>query len=147
MGHHLILHTKEKAATNLPLLGNNEVVEAITMLEKEGLGMRMNLVPALGEGGEAWIQLRLLGGACKILFHSYHCFFFGRIQWETFSTLYPAVIVYFGHLGPVKRSFWDHEWMTQWQMLMKYLYSSRSRLHCYKSNCTEPLNWDNEGFC
>lgn len=65
MGHHLTLRPREKAATdlplgikekvttNLPLLGNNKVFEAITILEREGTGMRMNLVPALEEGGEA----------------------------------------------------------------------------------------------
>ena len=65
MGHHLTLRPREKAATDLPLgnkekaaanpplLGNNEVFEAITILEREGPGMRMNLVPAQEEGGEA----------------------------------------------------------------------------------------------
>ena len=53
MGHHLTLRPKEKAATNLPLLVDSKVVEAIIMLEREGLGMRMNSVPALEEGGEA----------------------------------------------------------------------------------------------
>lgn len=53
MGHHLTLRPREKAATDLPLLGNNKVFEAITILEREGTGMGMSLVPALEEGGEA----------------------------------------------------------------------------------------------
>lgn len=53
MGGHLTLRPREKVAANLPLLGNNKVFEAITILEREGTGMRMNLVPALEEGGEA----------------------------------------------------------------------------------------------